>query len=91
MRIKELEQWLSQVDVFESPKMQLEQYPTSAHIAARMLFAMEEYGDITGKSVADLGCGCGVLSTLSTVALAFVLSFSPFITNSFTLSRIHFL
>eukprot|EP00041_Stephanoeca_diplocostata_P022414 m.534646 g.534646 ORF g.534646 m.534646 type:complete len:250 (+) comp22057_c0_seq8:338-1087(+) len=67
MRIKELEQWLSQVDVFESPKMQLEQYPTSAHIAARMLFAMEEYGDITGKSVADLGCGCGVLSIGSVI------------------------
>lgn len=43
MKLKELESCLQQVDAFEEPKILLEQYPTSPHIA-------------------DLGCGCGVLS-----------------------------
>lgn len=42
MRLRELEQWLSQVQAFEEPKVELEQYPTSAHIASHMLFTMEQ-------------------------------------------------
>eukprot|EP00037_Helgoeca_nana_P025219 m.273580 g.273580 ORF g.273580 m.273580 type:complete len:236 (-) comp26885_c1_seq7:3703-4410(-) len=62
MRPRELEQWLSQVDGFAEPKMILEQYPTSAHMAAHMLTTIhEQYDDLEGKAVADLGCGCGVL------------------------------
>lgn len=33
MKLKELESCLQQVDTFEEPKILLEQYPTSAHIA----------------------------------------------------------
>jgi len=62
MRLRELEQWLSQVDGFEDPKMELEQYRTSANMAAHMLTTIDtQYDDIEGKAVADLGCGCGVL------------------------------
>jgi len=51
------------VDVFEEPKILLEQYPTSPHIAACMLYTIHNtFDDIEGKLVADLGCGCGVLS-----------------------------
>lgn len=39
MKLKELESYLQQVDVFEEPKILLEQYPTSPHIAG------EETGD----------------------------------------------
>jgi predicted RNA methylase len=40
-----------------------EQYPTRPHIAACMLHTMEaSFGDLAGRTVADLGCGCGVLS-----------------------------
>uniref|UniRef100_A0A3Q3J486 Methyltransferase-like protein 5 n=1 Tax=Monopterus albus TaxID=43700 RepID=A0A3Q3J486_MONAL len=63
MKLKELESCLQQVDVFEEPKILLEQYPTSPHIAACMLYTIQStFDDIGGKLVADLGCGCGVLS-----------------------------
>ncbi|TNN36677.1 Methyltransferase-like protein 5 [Liparis tanakae] len=63
MKLKELESCLQQVDTFEEPKILLEQYPTSPHIAACMLYTIQStFDDIEGKLVADLGCGCGVLS-----------------------------
>ncbi|XP_068683834.1 rRNA N6-adenosine-methyltransferase METTL5-like isoform X1 [Montipora capricornis] len=63
MKLKELEGYLQQVDGFENPKVNLEQYPTTPHIAAHMLYTMDTtFGDIRGKLVGDLGCGCGVLS-----------------------------
>lgn len=63
MRLKELEGYLQQVDVFEKPKVDLEQYPTTPHIAAHMLYTIDNtFDDIEGKLVGDLGCGCGVLS-----------------------------
>uniref|UniRef100_A0A4W3ID08 Methyltransferase-like protein 5 n=1 Tax=Callorhinchus milii TaxID=7868 RepID=A0A4W3ID08_CALMI len=58
-----LEGSLQQVDVFEKPKLLLEQYPTRPHIAAHMLYTIHTtFDDIERKLVADLGCGCGVLS-----------------------------
>ena len=51
------------VQAFEKPKAELEQYPTAAHIASRMLMTMEsDFGDLEDRSVCDLGCGAGVLS-----------------------------
>ena len=45
------------------PLWHAEQYPTRPHIAACMLHTMEAtFGDLEGRTVADLGCGCGVLS-----------------------------
>eukprot|EP01134_Creolimax_fragrantissima_P005329 CFRG5329T1 len=64
MKLKELEGWLGQLDSFEDPKILLEQYPTPPHIAARMMYTIENsFGDIGGKAVADLGCGPAVLAT----------------------------
>uniref|UniRef100_A0A8C4VFR4 Methyltransferase-like protein 5 n=1 Tax=Falco tinnunculus TaxID=100819 RepID=A0A8C4VFR4_FALTI len=63
LKLKELESCLQQVDTFESPKLLLEQYPTSPHIAARMLYTIHNtFDDIENKTIADLGCGCGMLS-----------------------------
>lgn len=63
MKLKELESHLQQVEEFDAPKILLEQYPTRPHIAACMLHTMAaSFGDIEGRTVADLGCGCGVLS-----------------------------
>ncbi|TRY92812.1 hypothetical protein DNTS_024878, partial [Danionella cerebrum] len=63
MKLKELESCLQQVDGFEAPKILLEQYPTSPHIAGCMLYTIHNtFDDIQNKLVADLGCGCGVLS-----------------------------
>ncbi|CAK9197160.1 hypothetical protein BDL97_11G074100 [Sphagnum fallax] len=62
MKLKQLESYLGDVVQFANPKVELEQYPTGPHIASRMLFMAESsYGDIDGKVVADLGCGCGTL------------------------------
>jgi len=63
IKLKELESHLQQVEEFEKPKILLEQYPTRPHIAACMLHTMAAtFGDVEDKIVADLGCGCGVLS-----------------------------
>lgn len=63
MKLRDLETHLQQVDVFERPKVLLEQYPTRPHIAACMLHTIHSsFDDIEGKLIADLGCGCGVLS-----------------------------
>ena len=51
------------LDKLKTPKVELEQYQTPPHIAAHMLWAIqEEYNDIRGKIVLDLGCGCGTLA-----------------------------
>ncbi|MCL2642157.1 MAG: METTL5 family protein [Candidatus Bathyarchaeota archaeon] len=59
----DLERFLSTVQVNPQPKVNLEQYTTSEHIAAVMLYiAAYTNNDIVGKSVLDLGCGTGRLS-----------------------------
>lgn len=77
MKLKQVEQFLQQVDDFESPKIKYEQYATNAHLAGKHLFinisvfkflahmiytAANSYDDIRDKTVADFGCGCGMLS-----------------------------
>ncbi|MCU0630428.1 MAG: METTL5 family protein [Methanoregulaceae archaeon] len=62
MKLRQLEMLLERVSGFSTPASHLEQYPTSAPLAARMLFHAAQNGDITGKSVCDLGCGTGILA-----------------------------
>lgn len=52
---------LSKLDVFPCPKPGLEQYPTDSEIAAEIIWTAYMTGDIEGKTVADLGCGTGIL------------------------------
>ncbi|XP_060064801.1 rRNA N6-adenosine-methyltransferase METTL5-like [Ylistrum balloti] len=62
LRLKELESYLQDVETFNKPKMLLEQYATTPHIAACVLHTIDtNYDDIHNKNVVDLGCGCGVL------------------------------
>lgn len=62
MKLRQLEQELQVVRFISEPKIDLEQYPTSAHLAATILYTAEsQYGDIAGKTVADLGCGGCIL------------------------------
>ena len=63
MKRKHLEEALEEVEVFDEPKIELEQIPTSPHIAASMIFtAVSNYADIEGQMVGDFGCGPGILS-----------------------------
>lgn len=63
MKLKTLEEYLQGVDGFDKPKIRLEQYATPSHIASVMLYTIQsKYGDLENKLVADLGCGCGMLS-----------------------------
>lgn len=63
MKLKKLEEYLQGVDSFEKPKILLEQYATPSHIASIMLYTIQsKFGDLEDKLVADLGCGCGMLS-----------------------------
>ena len=57
MKLKHFQSVLQGVKDFEAPNFKLEQYKTSAHLAAVMLFTIqEEFGDIEDRVVADMGC-----------------------------------
>lgn len=63
MKLKRLECLLQEVGEFRQPRILLEQYPTRPHIAACMLHTIAStFDDIANLHIADLGCGCGVLS-----------------------------
>jgi predicted RNA methylase len=72
MRLKHLEAALSSITrQFPNPKITLEQYPTSAHLAASVIQLALDKGDLSDDTVClDLGCGTGML----TVGAAFVTS-----------------
>ncbi|KAI7757281.1 hypothetical protein M8C21_019192 [Ambrosia artemisiifolia] len=68
MKLKQLESLLGNLQQFHNPKIELEQYPTGAHIASRMLYTAENsFDDVCGKVVADFGCGCGTLGLAATL------------------------
>lgn len=74
MKLRDLENRLQEVQAFEHPVAELEQYPTSAHLASQVVHMMDStFDDINGKAVCDLGCGTGMLS------IAAALSGSPFV------------
>ena len=76
MKLKELESCLQQIDTFEAPKVYLEQYATTPHIASHMLYTIDNsFDDLCQKVVADFGCGCGVLSIGAAMLESQVISF----------------
>ncbi|MBI4017126.1 MAG: methyltransferase [Candidatus Aenigmarchaeota archaeon] len=52
---------LSQLKLFDEPKVRLEQYPTDSQVAAELLWTAFQLGDIQNKTIADFGAGCGIL------------------------------
>ncbi|MDD1672430.1 MAG: METTL5 family protein [Methanomicrobiales archaeon] len=62
MKLRTLERELERLETIEYPDLHLEQYRTPPLVAARLLFHAAMRGDITGKSVWDLGCGAGILA-----------------------------
>ena len=65
MKLKQLESLLQDVEPFREPDQMLEQYPTGAHLASRVVTAAHAHGDIEDRSVVDLGVGGGVLTIAS--------------------------
>jgi putative methylase len=62
VRKRDLELMLSKVEPHPAPAAELEQYTISADTAATMLYiAAYLQGSITGRRIADLGCGTGRL------------------------------
>jgi putative methylase len=62
MKLRQLEMALQRLSGFPRPRAALEQYPTPAPLAARLLYHALMKGDIAGKAVCDLGSGTGVLA-----------------------------
>jgi len=52
---------MERVPPHPTPKVELEQYLTPSHIASSLVWTAFIQGNITGKRVADLGCGTGRL------------------------------
>jgi len=52
---------LSKFKVFDTAKVELEQYPTDSEVAADVLWDAYMKGDFKEKTVLDLGCGTGIL------------------------------
>lgn len=68
IKLKKFEEYLQCIDCFEKPKILLEQYLTPSHIASHFLFTIQNnYDDIRGKMVADLGAGTGMLTIGSAI------------------------
>uniref|UniRef100_A0A5K3FIW6 MTS domain-containing protein n=1 Tax=Mesocestoides corti TaxID=53468 RepID=A0A5K3FIW6_MESCO len=60
---KKLYMKLQCLESFSNPKQHLEQYPTSSQVAGDILFDMQTRHDaLNKKTVADLGCGAGMLT-----------------------------
>jgi putative methylase len=57
-----LERRLSAVAEFEEPRIELEQYPTPADLAAHLVHLADVHGDIGDETVLDLGTGTGMLA-----------------------------
>lgn len=63
LSLKQLECRLQDIDDFERPKIELEQYATPPHIAATLINTIDStYDHLRDKYVADLGCGTGRLA-----------------------------
>lgn len=62
MKKKELEIALEKIAPFKDPDPCLEQYPTSAAIAADIVYSAYTAGDIAGLKILDLGCGTGMFA-----------------------------
>ncbi|MGA1792741.1 MAG: METTL5 family protein [Thermoplasmatota archaeon] len=57
MRKRHLEMALSRLSAISQPDPALEQYSTPAEIVSSILWEAFEHGDITDRSVLELGCG----------------------------------
>ncbi len=60
MNKKQLSIFLSKLKKFDNPDVKLEQYQTDSEIASEILWLAYFNGNISGKIIADFGCGSGI-------------------------------
>lgn len=65
MKLWELESMLQRVKPFENPNIKWEQYLTTPHLAAHMIYNASMQGNVEDKVVLDLGTGTGMLAVAS--------------------------
>ena len=58
---RDLEVVLSKLKGYQKPSLTLEQYPTPSTIAAEWVWTMALKGEVAGRTIADAGCGPGIL------------------------------
>ena len=61
MKLKNIISDLESIETFSSPKDYLEQYQTPASVAGEMIHYISNNYSIQNYSIADLGCGTGIL------------------------------
>ena len=61
MKLKNIISDLESLETFSSPKDYLEQYQTPAPVAGEMIHYISNNYSIQNYSIADLGCGTGIL------------------------------
>ena len=61
MKLKNIISDLESLETFSSPKDYLEQYQTPASVAGEMIHYISNNYSIQNYSIADLGCGTGIL------------------------------
>ena len=61
LKLRQLVEYLEDIETFEEPKEHYEQYQTTPQIAAEMLHYISDREDFYGSHVIDLGCGTGIL------------------------------
>lgn len=64
---RELAKRLRAIEGFDTPSPDLEQYRTPPEIAATLVHTAALQGDITDRTVVDLGCGTGMLALASSL------------------------
>ncbi len=61
MKKSQISVLLSKLSVFDNPDSKLEQYPTDGNSASELLWSAFQLGDIENRTIADFGCGTGIL------------------------------
>lgn len=61
LKLKKLKEYLEDIDEFTHPKEIYEQYKTNFEVAADLVHYIQNNYGFENKTVADLGCGTGIL------------------------------
>src|SRR3989344_4728355 len=70
MNKKQLAIQLSKLDTLKNLKVNLEQYQTESELAAELVWKAFMDGNIKNKTVADFGCGNGILGIAALILQA---------------------